>query len=89
MLYWVSYNQHVSFIDFFLIPHACRLYSRLTLSLPFFEIVMHNLNANTTELEVLSEQLLRESEPNLFPYVIVNLQNSTSPQSRSDDAEFP
>lgn len=42
-----------------------------------------------SEIEELAEQLFRESEPNLYPYVKVNLQRSTSSWSRLDDADDP
>lgn len=57
---------------------------------PLFKIVVHRNVANNSELELLSEKLLRESDPNLFPYVDVNLQNSISSRSHfDDDAPFP
>lgn len=42
-----------------------------------------------SEFEDLTEQLFRDSEPNIFQYVKVNLQSSTSSWSRSDDADLP
>ncbi|XP_055299566.1 endoribonuclease CG2145-like [Sitodiplosis mosellana] len=45
--------------------------------------------SSESEFEELTEKLFRESAPNIFPYVKVNLQSSTSSWSRSDDAEQP
>lgn len=37
----------------------------------------------------MTEQLFRQSTPNIFPYVKVNLQSLTTSGSRSDDAALP
>lgn len=49
----------------------------------------YEYDSDRSEIEELSEQLFRESEPNIFPYVKVNLQSSTSSWSDDDDADLP
>lgn len=51
--------------------------------------VVHGSDSSDSEIEALTEQLFRDSDPNLFPYVTVRLQGSTSSYSRSDDADAP
>lgn len=54
-----------------------------------YNLVCREYESSETEFEDLTEKLFRESEPNLFPSVKVNLQSSTSSWSRSDDADKP
>lgn len=52
-------------------------------------LASYEYDSDRSEIEELSEQLFRESEPNIFPYVKVNLQSSTSSWSDVDDADSP
>lgn len=54
-----------------------------------FLLASYEYDSNSPDIEELSEQLFRESEPNIFPYVKVNRQSSTTSWSRDDAADLP
>lgn len=45
--------------------------------------------ASDYEMEQLSEKLFQASEPNILPFVKVNLQHQTTSSSHSDEAPLP
>lgn len=55
----------------------------------FFCVVSYEYDSNDSEIEDITEQMFRESTPNIFRHVKVNLQSETSSWSRSDDANMP
>lgn len=67
------------------------LYRRFCSNLNPFSIflVSYEFDSDNSDIEELSEKLFKESEPNIFPHIKVNLQSSTSSWSSEDDADLP